>query len=204
MLDLNLLDRAYTELVLSGDIKRLPLNTPDLQLRVEEQKAYFTRRAAYYQNSVDPTLGLLLKSSGNNVYGFSVDIILRKDGTYYDIATDDGQMAQMNRNPGAQVDVSLASRWFQPTKELAGLSNPPDNPPPTNGNNTDVAELKAAVAKLAEGQNAILNSLVDILQRIQLIVDNPIEIPDIVFPNYEIKGNTAFNRLFGTVTATKK
>ena len=54
----------------------------------EEGKAQLTRWAAYEMHKLDPNIGLLEKTSGNNVYGLSTDVIVHKiTGDYADIAT---------------------------------------------------------------------------------------------------------------------
>lgn len=115
---------AYRELVDQGKIARR-----DNQEAVEQDKGLLTRRAAYYANLVDPSMGILEKTSGNQSMGYSVDIIIAKDGTFWDIATDRDGMAQ-TVDGGPSVDPGLAARWRQPTAALAGLDQPQPEPGP--------------------------------------------------------------------------
>jgi len=125
----NLVLKAYDELFASGDII--------IGKNVDEQKAILTRRASYYINQFNPNIGLLQKTSGNNIQGLSVDIILDKsNGNFWDIATDINGLAKPIEGQ-LKNDKSLISRWIQPTLELAGLTSSssipvPSLPPPTN------------------------------------------------------------------------
>lgn len=132
----DLVEKAYNELVAEGKI--FPTAT-----QFEEQKALLTRRAAYYLNQVDSNLGLLAKTSGNNIQGFSVDIILNKNGDYWDVATDTslgGPERLAKPVDGAtQHDESLIPRWVKPLPMWCDFpvvedptvppSTPPDTPP---------------------------------------------------------------------------
>lgn len=192
-----LVQKAYSELLASGDIK--PVTD---ERKIEEQKAFLTRRAAYYLNQADSSFGLLSKTSGNNVMGLSVDIVIKRDGTFYDIATDDGSQAKPV-DAGAQNDPSLVSRWVQPTRELAGLDGTGNggNEPPNDDVMKALAEIKANQTIIVNGlaslvqenqlQSAILNQMAKTLQT---ILDKPSpELPPITFPEYE--GRTIFGNV---------
>lgn len=132
-------EHAYDELVASGDVHDVPPGNVQEQ-EINEQKAYVTRRAAYYINLRDVAYGLLSKTSETNVQGLSTDIVIKRDGIYYDIATDvdlaGGYKAVEVRNGSGILDTSLIDRWVQPTKEMAGLGGvvePPTTPPTTPG-----------------------------------------------------------------------
>lgn len=113
----DLVERAHRELLSEGKIKRR-----EKVEEVEQDKGLLTRRAAYYANQRDGSLGLLEKNYGNNSKGYSVDVILNKvTSEYWDVATDDGH----NAKPvgiGPRVDQLLNHRWRKPTQELAELS----------------------------------------------------------------------------------
>jgi len=197
----DLVQRAYNELTESGDIKFLPDGTPDMERRIEEQKAYLTRRSAYYLTTEhDSNIGLLSKTSGNNVMGLSVDIVTRKtDGTFWDIASDNGHQA-VPIDAGAQQDSTFPSRWVQPTKELAGLPANGGN----GGNGDNGGDDDEVMAKLDEMQGQIeaglhkqdlmqdqLNQqtqlLVQAVELLKQILDKPVppgsKFP-ITYPNY--------------------
>jgi len=195
--------RAYDELVASGDITVVPPG-PNQAQTVDEQKAFMTRRAGYYLNQVDAGYGLLSKTTGNNVMGLSVDFILHKpEGGGYDIATDvqvpNGATVRPV-NSGMSPSADLLPRWVQPTKELAGL-NGDTPPPPTDDINAKLdliisqnAETKqllqaqasqlTAIQESQHEQTAILNQHTSMLQQ---ILDKPAgtggKFP-IIYPQY--------------------
>ncbi len=73
----------YFELVIKAqnDLINEGLIMPrDDQRALEEDKGLLTRRAGYYSNQRDATIGLLAKTTGNNSLGFSVDILLSTNG----------------------------------------------------------------------------------------------------------------------------
>ena len=110
--------RAYDELIAEGAIKQRTN-----QEQVEQDKGLLTRRAGYYSNQQDRTIGILAKTSGNNSQGYSVDLLIRKpDGTFWDIATDSGGMAMpLNGGPSGPDPQLAKDGWTQPTAALAGL-----------------------------------------------------------------------------------
>lgn len=188
--------RAYDELVASHDIFVVPAG-PNQGQTIDEQKAFMTRRAAYYLNQVDANWGLLSKTTGNNVQGLSVDVVVKHDGTWNDIGTDaevTGGRIVKPVDSGANNDPSLAARWVQPTKELAGLNGgTPPEPPPTDevlakldhiiAQNDSLKASQDAQTALLNQQTAILNQHTQLLQA---ILDKPSEggkFP-IVYPNY--------------------
>lgn len=136
-------ERAYRELVAEGKIKHR-----EQQEEVEQDKGLLTRRAGYYANIVDHSIGILTKTSGNNSQGYSVDIVIHKDGTFWDIATDSGGMAKpVNGGPANGPD--LIPRWAQPTAALAGIDGDVD-PPPGPVDPPPDSELEARVVKLED------------------------------------------------------
>lgn len=192
----DLVERAYNELVASGVV-----HDSMIEAELEAMKGAVTFRAAYYVNKVNPNRGLLAKTSGNNVKGFKADVIMDKDGTTFDISTDNGKKIII-QNPSGKSEPELKDLWRQPTAELAGLT---DEPPVDNGGNT--TEVTALVKKVIEMQQNISNAQVQILdaqthilQILQTILDKPIEIPPVQFPDYES------NRIpiLGTITFKPK
>lgn len=131
--------RAHTELVSEGKIRHR-YNAEE----VEQDKGLLTRRAAYYVNRENNgSHGLLEKDYGNQSMGFSVDIIIARDGTYWDIATDTGGMAMPANGGPAGPDPELAARWRMPTAELAQIDeggSGPGVPSPPNviADNTEI------------------------------------------------------------------
>jgi hypothetical protein len=115
----------------------------------ETGKAQLTRAAAWEIYKIDSDIGLLQKTSGNNVDGLSVDVIVSKStGDWTDIATATGVgtptvtieavwITHTGTPPGA--------RWIQPTAQLAlkpgpmsrsgsvGPTPPSPTPDPTPG-----------------------------------------------------------------------
>ena len=137
--------RAHQELKAEGLIA--PRSTQDA---VEQDKGLLTRRAAYYANLQDPTHGLLAKTSGNNSQGFSVDWILsNRDGTGWDVATDDGVNAlPMNGGPEAP-DAARIPDWRQPTADLAQIdSSTPTPVPPEPVDQQDIDDIYASLEAL--------------------------------------------------------
>ena len=109
--------RAYNELVASGEIKKR-----GSQEQIEQDKGLLTRRAGYYSNQIDPTIGILEKTSGNNSLGYSVDLLIRVDGTFWDVATDSNMMAApVNGGPSGPDPELAKTGWTKPTADLAGL-----------------------------------------------------------------------------------
>lgn len=180
--------RAYDELVASGDITIVP-NGPAQDNTINEQKAYMTRRAAYYLNLIDPNYGLLAKVTGTNVMGLSTDIVIKHNGDYYDIATDiyaSGGRKVSPVNGGATNDPTLIANWVQPTKEWAGVNGVIPIPP----DDTD-AKLDAILASqtgiagtlntFLSNQTALGNLMesyhTTVMTLLQEILDKPIEYP---------------------------
>ena len=142
--------RAIDELHLGWEQCRHPDGTPE-DNRVDEvcpgrnlidldnqMKGTVGLRAAYYIHQLDPAFGLLEKTGGNNIKGYSTDVIIHSpDGWYVDILTT-GLGADGLRHPLARWDFrppdadTHVSRWRVPTAELAGLNAPPPvvTPPP--------------------------------------------------------------------------
>lgn len=96
-----------------------------------------------------------------------------------------------------------------PVNHLGAVNNPPDNTP--NNPPSDNTDVLAAIKQLTETQkhlaemvSAMISSQADILQRLQVLIDKPTTVDFPPLPDYVITGNTAFNKLFGTVVARKK
>lgn len=110
--------RAYDELKSEGLIKQRTT-----QEEVEQDKGLLTRRAGYYTNQLDAKIGILKKTGGNNSLGYSVDLLIHKNGTFWDVATDNAGMAEPVNGGPLGPDPALAKDgWTQPTADLAGLS----------------------------------------------------------------------------------
>lgn len=196
----DLVQKAYNELRASNDIVPVPPG-PNQERTVEEQKAYLTRRAAWYLHQVDNSYGLLAKTTGNNVMGLSVDITIKKpSGEFFDIATDrevepNSRMA-FPVNSGGSVDPALVPRWVQPTAALAGL---PDNgngeePPDDDEIMEKLDEIQGQLQVVLNKQNETLAAiaaqnqvLAEHTAMLQLLLDKPSDgggkFP-ITYPNY--------------------
>lgn len=141
----DLVERAYNELKAEG---KIPMGD------VEHDKGLITQRAGFYSYERDSTMGVLEKTSGNNYLGYSVDILIRTNGEYYDVVTDqDGQAVPVNGGPSN--DPELIPRWRKPTAELAQVS--PDEGggegepvPPSDDLTARVEALEAHVKALEE------------------------------------------------------
>ncbi len=156
----NLVLKAYDELFASGDII--------VGKNVDEQKAILTRRAAYYINQVNPNIGLLQKTSGNNIQGLSVDIILDKSsGNFWDIATDVNGLAKPIEGQ-LKNDKSLISRWIQPTLELAGLTS--SSPIPSSEDKLN--QSKDKLNQIEQTLENITNMLTIMSQNIKDVNEN--------------------------------
>lgn len=129
--------RAFNDLKAEGKIG--PRSTPE---EVEHDKGLITQRAGYYSNNRDATIGVLEKTSGNNYMGYSVDILVRTDGLFWDVVTDNGMEAMPVNGGPSGPDPELIPRWRKPTKELAqvpeGGTGPTPPPDGGGGSNEDV------------------------------------------------------------------
>lgn len=111
----------------------------------EDGKAQLTRQAAWDIFQQNPNIGLMSKTSGNNVHGLTVDVIMDKsDGSGADIASsrpDAPGFVEITSVWSAyppNSDPAWLSRWVTPTAELAALPGPmggdepepPDPPDP--------------------------------------------------------------------------
>jgi hypothetical protein len=110
--------RAYEELLEEGEIKERTV-----QEEVEQDKGLLTRRAGYYVNREDdPDIGILKKETGNNSQGYSVDLLIHKNGTFWDVATDvKGLASPVNGGPSGPDPELSANGWTEPTADLANL-----------------------------------------------------------------------------------
>lgn len=158
--------RAHSELLTEGKIRHR-YN----EVELEEDKGLVTRRAAYYVNTEnDPNHGLLEKNVGNNSQGYSVDIILHRDGTYWDVVTDSGGMA-VPIDGDARVDTSLIPRWRPPTAELAqvdeGLPGEPGEGPIGGGGSNEevVSKLNEILETLARMEEVEARNTASIIAR---------------------------------------
>ena len=119
-------ERSHNELLASGQIKRR-----DNQEATEHDKGLLTRRAGFYANQRDPTIGILEKTSGNNALGYSVDLLITTAGIFWDVATDTSGLAMPVNGEQRGPDPELALKWRQPTAALAGLTDVPVPIPPS-------------------------------------------------------------------------
>jgi hypothetical protein len=105
--------------------------SPNVRAADEETaKSQLTRAAAYELNKLDPNIGLIEKTSGNQVYNMSVDGVHdRTNGDYADICTAQGvgnpvvtiATHWIQRNgPGQPITTG----WIQPTQAIAALPGP--------------------------------------------------------------------------------
>lgn len=194
MENFDLVQRAYDELVKSGEIYA----TSD-QLIVEGHKAYLTRRAAYYLNLNNPDFGLLSKTTGNNVMGLSVDIVMKHNGDFYDIATDSAGLVRPV-NSGVVSDPSLANRWVQPTKELAGFINvspvpipiPIPTPVPIPVPSNDYQKILDILTIIQSNQAELVNTIFNLLHLNQAEIINKLDAlnanQSVIFPDYKSSG----------------
>ena len=142
-----LVERAHAELLHEGKIMRR-----SDQHEVEEDKGLLTRRAAYYCFSLaDTSIGILEKTTGNNSLGYSVDLLIRLDGTFWDVATDVAGMATPVNGGPSGPDPELAKRWRTPTAELAEIEEDGDGttPLPPSGAQIPYDEEKSVAFGLA-------------------------------------------------------
>jgi hypothetical protein len=105
--------------------------SPDVPAsEAETGKAQLTRAAAWEIYQTDPRIRLFAKTSGNQVNGRSVDIIvLGTDGSYADCAAEtiSGATATIRATWGAHgpdLNTSNSSRWIVPTAAIAAESGP--------------------------------------------------------------------------------
>lgn len=138
----DLVERAYNELKAEG---KIPMGN------VEHDKGLITQRSGYYSYQRDSTMGVLEKTSGNNYLGYSVDILIRTNGQYYDIVTDkNGEAVPVNGGPS--TDPELIPRWRKPSAELAqveeggGGGTPEPEPEPEPPATVDLQPVLDAVA----------------------------------------------------------
>jgi hypothetical protein len=139
----DLVQRAYDELIAEGKIQQR-----HDQEQVEQDKGLLTRRAMYYVNTErNPAIGILEKTEGNNSLGYSVDLGIQIDGTFWDVATDSNGMAQPV-NGGPSYDPALVPRWAKPTAELAQVDTDPGPTPPPDGGSGSNQELEDKIDAL--------------------------------------------------------
>lgn len=99
----------------------------------EQGKAQLTRATAWQIHlTKNPNIGLLSKTSGTQVGGLSVDVLMdRTDGSWVDCASS-RPAADSNveilpvwvDHPESNLDPAWMSRWVQPTPELANAPGP--------------------------------------------------------------------------------
>lgn len=98
--------------------------------QTEQGKAQLTRMAGYMVSQQDSRIGLLEKTSGNQVMNLSTDVLVDKEtGARADVAAEhdngDGTVtivAQFGTNPAG--DGALKSRYVLPTEALATAPGP--------------------------------------------------------------------------------
>lgn len=181
----DLVQRAHSELIAEGLIRRR--TDPEA---VEQDKGLLTRRAGYYSNSErDAAIGLLEKTSGNNSLGFSVDILLHKDGRFWDIATDTNGLA-MPVDGEERYDPALVARWAQPTAELAAIDatpgpGPGPGPEPAPDVDAVMVKLDEILAMLDRAQETQARDTAMIIARLDLNTDRVLDRIDEVVTNAE-------------------
>jgi hypothetical protein len=151
----DLVERAAEELRREGKIQPRDHNE-----EVEQDKGRITRRAAYYAYQRDTNVGILEKTTGNNARGYSVDIIIAKNGEFWDIVTDDGREARPI-NADAKSDPGLSNRWRQPTRDLAELG--PEEP---EGNGTKPGSNGGGGQSETGDLGSKLDTLVDLTRQL--------------------------------------
>jgi hypothetical protein len=188
----DLVQRSHSELIAEGKIRRR-----SDQEAVEQDKGLLTRRAAYYSNiERDANIGLLEKTTGNNSMGFSVDILLDKDGSFWDVATDQGGMA-MPSDGEERFDPELAARWAQPTAELAQIDSAPPvigpgpGPDPTPDVDEVVALLNDIIAMLERARETQARDTAAIIARDDVNTERILERIEEVVTNAENSGKKA-------------
>lgn len=197
----DLVQKAFEELKSEGIIKPVPATD---QHAVEEQKGILTMRSGYYSNQRDSNIGILEKTSGNNYKGFSVDILIQRNGDFWDIATDvetsPGMRMAAPVNGGPSHDDNLIPRWRQPTKELAGIENGGNGePPPPDGDIDDklnqIIATQGLIIGILNQQQQILFEHTAKLDQIlaKLNEGGSVDKFPIIYPSY------SFRDLFGRV-----
>lgn len=168
--------RAYEELTAEG---KIPMGN------LEYDKGLITQRAGFYSYERDSTMGVLEKSSGNNYQGYSVDILIRTNGDYYDVVTDSGGQA-VPVNGGPDHDPELIPRWRKPTKELAQIDGDTDGggtpTPPSDALQQQVDALEATVIQQQEAITVLTNdvkAIMDLLEK-GLHCQGPVDLPIVV------------------------
>lgn len=126
---------------------------------VDQDKGMITQRAGYYSYEKDHTIGVLEKTSGNNYKGYSVDILIRTNGDYWDVVTDrDGQAVPIDS--GTNHDNELIPRWRKPTRELAQLPPEGETPPPDTGGEPEqppaTVDLQPVLDAIAASEQRVL------------------------------------------------
>jgi hypothetical protein len=97
----------------------------------EAGKAQLTRAAAWAIYQTDPNIGLLKKTSGNNVNGRSVDIVVQMtNGSFADVASSHNNgngtvtiLATWSAHPGDST-TSDETNWIVPTATIAAEAGP--------------------------------------------------------------------------------
>jgi hypothetical protein len=186
----DLVQRAHSELIAEGKIRRR--SDPEA---VEQDKGLLTRRAGYYSNTErDAAIGILEKTTGNNSAGYSVDILIHRDGRFWDIATDANGMA-MPVDGEERYDPALAARWAQPTAELAQIeSAPAPGPgprPPDPSPDEAIAKLDQIIAMLERAQETHARDTAGIIARDDLNTERILDRIDEVVTNAEESGKKA-------------
>jgi hypothetical protein len=188
----DLVQKSHSELIAEGKIRR----RSDQEL-VEQDKGLLTRRAAYYSNiERDANIGLLEKTTGNNSMGFSVDILLDKDGSFWDVATDQGGLA-MPSDGEERFDPALAARWAQPTAELAQIDSAPPvvgpgpGPDPTPDVDEVVALLNDIIAMLERARETQARDTAAIIARDDVNTERIMDRIEEVVTNAEESGKKA-------------
>jgi len=155
-------ERAYADLKAEGKIAP----RADAE-QVEHDKGLLTQRAGWYVFQKNPTIGVLEKTTGNNYQGYSVDILIRLDGIFWDVATDNGVEALPVNGGPSGPDPELIPRWRQPTAELAQVPDTPPTPEPEPEPGPDTDDILDAIAECEAAIKAHMTAETDrVMQRL--------------------------------------
>ena len=134
----------------------------------EVEKARLTRRAAWLIHQINNNIGLLEKTSGNQVLNLSVDIILDKsNGDFTDIAS-----SRSLGNGFVEIipvwvprnDPTLIPRWVEPTAGLAGIITP-EIPPTEPTAETELQQINRKLDLLLEAFRNLINMATQLLEK---------------------------------------
>jgi hypothetical protein len=189
---------TFDEMVAKGLIYDIRPSS-EQERKMNEMKAFFTRRAAYRLYQKDPSFGLLRKTDGLNVMGLSVDVVIKTNGQCFDIATnnvkDNGYAEVLPVNPDAFECGDLIYRYVTPTAELAGLtdSTPIPDPKPVPPIITEINEKLFILTEKIEKVIEALIGLIKVEETMHSETQNKLQIImnksfNVDFPSYKSAG----------------